>query len=547
MNDIAAVQQSKLVLKAKDARTTGAIRYDRTQNALVGWKNAGNAAFWDLQSIDPGRYDVLALYSVSTGRENPGDGRQLSAGGTFIVRQETGLVGDVTESVSHRVASTGDWDKFTSVKCGQMTFSRTSATFVVECGNAEELGVMYLREMELRKVGDGAGGRERNVADQFSSLAAAHLQEVETLLSPIEKVYLAALRKYKDSPEAKEEIERKELEIAERRKQMAQSAPPERATPVGGVHVLSAIDREATYLSGKAVVHSSGEFVTALRPPDSYVQWDLDRLKVAPGDYDLIVEYRTMDNMGGEFRVQCGSESVDGRVRLSPFGELNQDFCSQRAGKLRVTSGARTIRFEPLDLDSRDGSLCDLRKLTLEPSTGRAVEHVHVDGYTEWNGATFVDGGDSAGDRFTIRYGGKNYSIRLYAVTCPPGSTSETKSDDFKSVRDHFGVNPNDLARGGRLAAQATADVLGRGPFSVFTKGKKAKDGARFAWVVVENDTLLSGILVGRGLASIDGEESAIPEAIGRGIDGAKYKAWLQSQETEAKAGKEGIWRYHRD
>jgi hypothetical protein len=553
--EVADKQHLSLVLQSAEAKTTGAIRYDRTDNALVGWKNEGNEASWELPSIDPGQYEIFATYGVTDSQTDPGNGKRRRAGGSFTVRQATGLVGEGTETITHRVTSTGDWDKFTVVKCGQMHFPRRSATVAVICGDAEELGVMHLRSLELRKIAGVKANDGRSISDQFQNLTGAHAREVETLLSPIEKTYLAALQKLTDAPSVKKEIDRQQQEMEERRKALAKTTVPERPAADGGVHVLSATvtDGDAMFLFGQAAVHSSGEFVTGLRPPDSYVQWNLNQLQVAPGDYEVIVDCRVNENMGGEFRIQCGSESVNGRVHRSPFGEINGDFRSLRFGILRITAAARGLRFEPLELDNRDGMLCDLRKITLEPfngngnGNGNGIQHVHPDGYTEWNRVTYVKGGSNSGDQFTVRHDGGNHQLRLYAVTCPPGSTSETRSEDLKNVRDHFGVSPNDLARGGRLAAQATEDALGRGPFSIFTKGKKAKDGAIFAWVVIENDTLLSGILVGRGLASIGGEEASVPEAIGRGIDVAKYRAWLEARGKEAKAAKEGIWRYHRD
>ena len=125
-------QQRGLVLQSADAKTTGAIRYDRTDNALVGWKNEGNEASWELSSIDPGQYEIFATYGVSDSQTDPGGGKRRRAGGSFTVRQATGLVGEGGETITHRVTSTGDWDKFTSVKCGQLVFPRRSATWCVE-------------------------------------------------------------------------------------------------------------------------------------------------------------------------------------------------------------------------------------------------------------------------------------------------------------------------------------------------------------------------------------------------------------------------------
>ena len=543
-----SVKKVRIALKPEKAQTTGAIRFDRTENVLVGWKNEGNAASWDIRSIQPGRYKVIAFYGVSDSQTDRSSGKRQRAGASFVVRKESGLVGEAPERIIHRVSSTGGWDKITPVECGQMAISRKSATIVVECGSAEELGVMHLRGIELRRMTTVAPGENARLRARFATLRSAHAREMDAQLTPIENSYIAELQKSKQLALAKTEMKRVRGDAAARREQIAGKELIAAAPHTDGHHVLSATDSLTTFLAGQAAAHSSGEFVTGLRPPGAYVQWNLDRLRIAPGDYEVTIDFRTAEKMGGKFRIISGSEQLTDRIRLSPFGTLNRDFRSKSAGKLRITAAARTIRLEPVELDSREGVLCDLRGITLTSITAAvAADRQHPDGYTEWNRVILVKAASNTGDSFYVRHRSKKHRLRLFAVTCPPGSVREAKKDAFKSARDHFGVSANDLARGGRQAAQMVEDLLGREPFTIFTNGKKTKGGALFAWILVEDDTLLSARLIEKGLAGISGEEAAVPEVIGRGFNHGKYKTWLEAREKEAAEKKEGIWRYHRD
>ncbi|MGK0190649.1 MAG: hypothetical protein ACI9R3_006479, partial [Verrucomicrobiales bacterium] len=537
-----AAPEARIGLKPDQASTTGAIRLDRGQGILVGWKNQGNSAQWDILTMEPGRYDVLAHYSVSDGQSV--EGMRQRAGGSFIFRQEgglSGLSGGQTERITHRVVSTGGWDKFSPVNIGQMEFTRTSSTVVIECATAEELGVMHLKGLELRKLPRASVSE---LAEQFAALQAAHVREVDSLIAPLEQHYLENLRQLKSSPKTKTEIERIQKAVVRRNEEQGSDAI--RSSDVAEVR-LSATNHETMSLSGQAVVHSSGEFVTGLRPPGAYVQWSLNRHFAPPGDYEVAIEFRTSEKMGGAFRILCGAESLTSRVRMGPFGSLNRDFRRQRVGRLRIPVSARNIRFEPQELEVRDGMLCDLRSLTLTPLS--AVKRItkHADSYVEWRDATFFKRASNTGNRFAVRHLEKIHVIQLYAVICPPGSTKETRTEPYEKMKNHFGVSANDLARGGRQAAQLSEEALSGKSFSIFTAGKKNESGALWAWVLVDKDSLLSGRLVEKGLAEIDGELAAVPSAICTGINGARHQVWLRAREKEASDAKEGLWRYRRE
>lgn len=538
--ELEELPEARIVLKPDGAKTTGAIRLDRSKGVLVGWKNKGNTATWDVGQMEPGLYELHVQYSV--GETQTDGGKRRRAGGLFAIRQLSNLAGESAERIVHEVASTGGWDKFSVTKIGMMAFSRTSATIVAECGEAEELGVMHLRGVELRKISASSKIDGDALEQDFIALKAAHAREVASLNTSIERRYVEALRGLGANPKAQKEIARIVGSKGNRRGNQENGGNGK-----SGEFLLLATDERNTSLSGKAVIHSSKGYVTGLRPPGTYVQWDLGRFPVPAGDYEVSMDFRTTEKMGGEFRIYCGSEILTRSVRIGPFGSMNRDFRSQRLGRLRVTPSVRSIRLEPLELESRDGSLCDLRSLTLIPLDAVKEKVEHSDGYIEWNGVTFVESPANTGDRFAVRHQGKTHLVQLYAIQCPPGSTRETRGDDFASSRDHFGVSANDLARGGRQATQATKDSLAGKPFSIFTKGKKTSTSALYAWVVIEGDTLLSGRLVEEGLGEKGGELSSVPAAICKGIDERKYQSWLDEKEKEASAAKQGIWRYRRD
>lgn len=530
-----------LALEAGQARTTGAIRFDRGEDALVGWKNAGNEAVWDVNQIKPGRYAVTAHYSVGDKVQAPGNGRELRAGGVFMVRLATGLQGHKPGSFTHRVTATGGWNTFLSARCGELEIRATSATIAVRCVRAEELGIMHLRRMELRPVADLPSVGSEEIAHRFDALRRAHMREVETLLAPLEERYLEALDGLGDDPEAVGEAERLRREMAARRN--APSSGEDGSGPI----VLAATDKLGTSLGGPAEVHPGGAYVTGLRGRGAYVQWDLERSRVSSGDYEVTIRFRTTERMGGQFRLLCGAERVVGRLRHRSLANVEAAFRSRRFGPLRVPPGARTLRLETVEPDVRDGMLCDLQSITLE-QVALDAEHKHDDGYTEWSRATFAAGpaGNDAGDRFSVFHNGKVHHLRLYAVTCPPGNTRDARGDAFKPMRDHFRVNANDLARGGRLAAQFTGDALRSRPFTVFTKGEQSKDGLTLAHVLIDDDTLLSAALVSEGLAMISGDDAEVPGFVQPGVNAAQYRSWLQKREKEAGNNDEGVWRYSR-
>ena len=535
----------RITLGAAGARTTGAIRVGRGNNVLVGWKHAGNEAAWDVRAIKPGTYDVVATYGVADNDIDPATGRTVGAGGTFIVRQATSLAGDAPERITHKVSSTGGWNDLVSIKCGQMSFQRTSATIVVECASAEAAGLMHLKKLELSEVSSSEGGHNIDVEARFSALQVAHDREVDKLLAPIEKKYLKALNAFSVDSNTKEDVERLRAELTARHQADDVRDIDHRSS--GKEVVLSAIDNLSGFVSGAAAIHSSGNYVTGLRPPDGYVQWSLEELGVPPGEYVVVAEFRTAEKMGGKFRLVCGSEKVLGSLRVGRTGgAINRSFRTQRLGRLRISSAARTIRFEAAELDRREGTLCDLRRIVLKPVGSSKTRTKHPDGYVEWTGATFSESIPSMGDRFGVRHDGRIHRLRLYAVTCPPGSTRVARKEELSGARDHFGVSPKDLARAGRQATQFTETILKQQSFSVFTMGAKSTDGFTYAWIVVDGGALLSALLVENGLAIIDGEDGALPEVVSSGVDAAAFDGWLRVREDEARDRKEGVWRYRR-
>jgi endonuclease YncB( thermonuclease family) len=154
------------------------------------------------------------------------------------------------------------------------------------------------------------------------------------------------------------------------------------------------------------------------------------------------------------------------------------------------------------------------------------------------NGCRFVPENHRDGDSFHIKYGQREFIIRLYFVDSP--ETDESVPDRNKEQCKYFQVTPGELRKAGEAARDATAELLKK-PFVVTTRWQNAMGRSSlpryFAMVEVEGQDLAE-ILVSRGLARAKGTV-AIPPSGGRARDRMDR---LRKLEAEAKARRVGVW-----
>ncbi len=54
-----------VVLHAADAKTSGAVTFNRSEDSLTSWRTTGSSAYWDVLKITPGEFDVTLTYGVA--------------------------------------------------------------------------------------------------------------------------------------------------------------------------------------------------------------------------------------------------------------------------------------------------------------------------------------------------------------------------------------------------------------------------------------------------------------------------------------------------
>src|SRR5207248_1642793 len=111
-----------ILLKPADAKTVGAITFDKTESALVSWRTVGSSATWDVYKITPGSYTVAMTCGVAeTGTAAVGSAlstsgaNQTLTGGEVEFSEVTGLVGGDAGKLNASLKSTGAWTTFANV------------------------------------------------------------------------------------------------------------------------------------------------------------------------------------------------------------------------------------------------------------------------------------------------------------------------------------------------------------------------------------------------------------------------------------------------
>jgi endonuclease YncB( thermonuclease family) len=169
--------------------------------------------------------------------------------------------------------------------------------------------------------------------------------------------------------------------------------------------------------------------------------------------------------------------------------------------------------------------------------------------YTEYSGCTLASHRNNDGDSFHVNVpGGKTQEFRLYFVDAPESAYKTYGGGDNNGERlryqaEYFGLESRDKTTGlGMMAKKWTADVLGRGAFTVHTRGERVYQGPRqYCFVKVRTDggdRWLHELLVEQGLARIYTQGATLPDGTKRGTQEAR----LLKLESEAKKAKRGGW-----
>lgn len=169
--------------------------------------------------------------------------------------------------------------------------------------------------------------------------------------------------------------------------------------------------------------------------------------------------------------------------------------------------------------------------------------------YRELRGCTLVDRRNNDGDSFHIRMpDGKTQEFRLYFVDAPESEVRQYRGGDSNEERiryqgEYFGrLSQKETTAVGKAAKKWTAGMLGRAPFTVYTRDEVVYQGPRlYCFVQVQaggQERWLHELLVEQGLARIYTKGAKMPD----GTHPGPQEKRLHGLERDAKRAKRGGW-----
>lgn len=161
--------------------------------------------------------------------------------------------------------------------------------------------------------------------------------------------------------------------------------------------------------------------------------------------------------------------------------------------------------------------------------------------------ARLVEHRDNDGDSFHITHdGGEEHEFRLYFADAPEKRLHQFNGDRIEQQGRYFGGLSTEQTIGIGLEAKALTQKLLTGRrFTVQTRWQRVFDSGRyFAFVFFEEESSrteeLSEKLVRTGLCRIYTQGANLPD----GRHEKEFEAHLKTLEREAKARKQGAWRF---
>lgn len=183
-----------------------------------------------------------------------------------------------------------------------------------------------------------------------------------------------------------------------------------------------------------------------------------------------------------------------------------------------------------------------------QPQPAKGAETFN--GYQQLPGCRLVDHRNNDGDSFFVRYGDREFELRLYFADCAEKYYSDRYEDQRKRVRhqaeDFGGLTIDQTIELGETAKKVVGIVLSDGPFTIYTNWERVYGGERFHGFVEIEDPKTEGEkiflnewLVREGLARIHTGGAPAPD----GRSQRQFEADLEALEREAKQAKRGAWK----
>jgi endonuclease YncB( thermonuclease family) len=182
-----------------------------------------------------------------------------------------------------------------------------------------------------------------------------------------------------------------------------------------------------------------------------------------------------------------------------------------------------------------------LRLLGSAGQTGGALRLISASSplgaFDDLDGARYIDGDGSEGDRFEVEHEGRRLRVQLLWVLCAPVEPAADAAR-AKAFREHFRLDEQGTQTLGRLAQEFTAGYLAGKPLRLLVRPGRNKDGSVSALVFLPDVGLFQKILVDQGLAAV------VPPKERRGVSETGLLDSLLERERAARRRKPapGAW-----
>ncbi len=172
-----------------------------------------------------------------------------------------------------------------------------------------------------------------------------------------------------------------------------------------------------------------------------------------------------------------------------------------------------------------------------------------VGGYEVYRNCTLAEARNNDGDSFMVNFpNGNREELRLYFVDTPESAFKSYAGgqNNHKRIAEQAagmgGITPEQAVEIGKKAKHFTLGLLGKQPFTIYTKWDSPFNDNRFhAFIEVKQDDKtrwLEELLVERGLVRIHTKPADLPN----GTSASDQKARLKELERAAKKAEVGAW-----
>lgn len=209
-----------ILLKPADAKTIGAVAFDKTENALTNWRTAGSSAVWDVFKITPGAYNVTLTCGVA---ESAQGAPPVQTGGDIEFGEVTSLSGTDAPRLSLSLESTGGWTTFETFALGEIKLARTSARFAIKASRLRGTGgLMHLREIRLTPMHPSAEPVKTDLAktvlEKLKKAREDYQAKIKELEQPVLNAHLTKLNALGDEYTSKGDQDGAQSVVAEARR-----------------------------------------------------------------------------------------------------------------------------------------------------------------------------------------------------------------------------------------------------------------------------------------------------------------------------------------